>query len=419
LENVKNRTYPVYTQTFKKAPAAMAGRTIYVPYMGDHSYALAAGMRGVGLSAEVFGVSDQTSVEHGRQHTTGKECYPLIVTTGDMVKKMREPGFDPKKAAFFMPSGTGPCRFGQYNMFQRLIVQELGEEIPIFAPNQGADFYKELGNISKVAWLAMVGTDLLYKALFDTRPYEVHKGDTDAVFKRSLQRLCDALEFGRSAYAAMEESANEFRTVKVDKSQVKPTIGLVGEIYVRTHSFCNDFVIEKVEALGGKVWLASLMEWIYYTNVTRMWHDKLDKQYMRLMRNMIKDKVQAMMEHKLAKPFHDIIEYLEETPARGVLDYANRYVHESFEGETVLSVGKSVDYYHRGVSGIINTMPFGCMPGTIVTALLKKVREDHDNLPIISLSYDGTQHAGTETRLEAFIHQAKQFMNMKQGTGSK
>jgi len=50
-----------------------------------------------------------------------------------------------------------------------------------------------------------------------------------------------------------------------------------------------------------------------------------------------------------------------------------------------------------------------------VTALLKKVREDHDNLPIISLAYDGTQHAGTETRLEAFIHQAKQYMHIKQG----
>jgi len=181
------------------------------------------------------------------------------------------------------------------------------------------------------------------------------------------------------------------------------------------HSFCTDFVIEKVEALGGKVWLAPLMEWMYYTNVTRMRHEKIDKQYMRFMRDMIQDKMMVMMEHKLINPFHDIIEYPEETPTRGVLDYANRYVHESFEGETVLSVGKSVDYYHHGVSGIINAMPFGCMPGTIVTALLKKVRDDLDNLPIISLAYDGTQHAGTDTRLEAFIHQAKQFMNMKQG----
>jgi predicted nucleotide-binding protein (sugar kinase/HSP70/actin superfamily) len=254
---------------------------------------------------------------------------------------------------------------------------------------------------------------MLYKALFDIRPYEVHQGQTNAVFKRSLQRLCDALEFGHNPYKALEESAEEFRAVKVDRTQTKPTIGIVGEIYVRTHSFCNDFVVEKVEALGGKVWLAPLIEWIYYTNFTRTVSTKLDKQYLRLVQNAIQNKVQIMMEHRLAKPFHGIIEYLEETPTRGILDNANPYLHESFEGEAILSIGKSIDYYKHGVSGIINTMPFGCMPGTIVTALLKKVREDHDNLPIISLAYDGTQHAGTETRLEAFLHQAKQFMQMK------
>lgn len=418
LENVKRRTYPQFNSVFKSAQQPkLAGRTFYIPYMGDHSYAFAAGMRGLGMKAEVFGFSDAASVEYGRQYTTGKECYPLTVTTGDFVKKIREPGFDPSKAAFFMPSGSGPCRFGQYNVFQRLVVQELGYEIPIFAPNQDDKFYKELaalgGDPSVAGWLGMVGVDLLYKALFDTRPYEVNKGETNAVYQRALQRFCDALEFKRSPYKAMAESAEEFRAIKVDKSQPKPTIGIVGEIYVRTHSFCNDFVVEHVEALGGRAWLAPLMEWIYYTNFTRMRHAKEHKRYTRLAQNFIKDKIQAFMEHRLAKPFHGIIEYLEETPTRGVLDYANPYVDESFEGETVLSIGKTVDYYHQGLSGIINTMPFGCMPGTIVTAILKKIREDHENIPIVSLAYDGTQHAGTDTRLEAFMHQAKQYMAMK------
>jgi predicted nucleotide-binding protein (sugar kinase/HSP70/actin superfamily) len=420
LENVKNRKYPTYHRTFKKSKAKLAGRTIYVPYMGDGAYALAAVFRGLGIPAEVFGVSDEESVEYGRQYTTGKECYPLTVTTGDMVKKLNEPGFDPENAAFFMPSGTGPCRFGQYNMFQRLVLQEFGYEIPIISPNQDDNFYKELGEIggnpSKPGWLAVVGSDLLYKALFDTRPYEVNKGETYAVYKDSLQRLCDALEFGGSAYKAMEESAEEFRAINVDRSQRKPTIGIVGEIYVRSHEFCNDFIVDKIEALGGTVWLAPIMEWIYYTNFTRIRHSKEHKRLLRLARNVIQQKAQILLEHRLTKPFHGIINYLEETNTRGVLDYANPYVDESFEGETVLSIGKTIDYYHQGLSGIINAMPFGCMPGTIVTAILKKIREDYDNIPIISLAYDGTQHAGTDTRLEAFMHQAKQFMNMKKGS---
>jgi predicted nucleotide-binding protein (sugar kinase/HSP70/actin superfamily) len=417
LENVREREYATYQRTFNHTQPGVAGRTLYIPYMGDHSYVFAAGLRGIGIPAEVFGFSDEESIELGRQYTTGKECYPLIVTTGDMVKKTQEAGFDPQKAAFFMPSGTGPCRFGQYNMFHRLVMQELGYDIPVLAPNQDSSFYKELGEVgknpSKVGWLAMVGTDLLYKALFDTRPYEVHAGETNTVYRRSLQRLSDALEFGGNPYKAMEESAEEFRAIKVDKSQRKPTIGIVGEIYVRTHSFCNESLVEKVEAFGGTVWLAPLMEWIYYTNYTRMYHAKIEKQYLRLVQNMIQNKVQILMEHRLAKPFHGIIEYLEETNTQGILTYADQYVDRTFEGETVLSVGKTIDYFHQGLSGIINAMPFGCMPGTIVTAIMKKIREDYDNIPIMSIAFDGTQHSGTETRLEAFMHQAKQHMALR------
>ncbi len=417
LENIKGRTYSPYQRTFEDKMPSLKGRTLYIPYMGDHSYAFAAGLRGLGIPAEVFGFSDKDSVEIGRQFTTGKECYPLIVTTGDMVKKTREPGFNPEKAAFFMPSGTGPCRFGQYNLFHRLVMQELGLDIPVFAPNQDVNFYKEMGAVgsgfAKSAWTAMVGVDLLYKALYDTRPFELNRGDTNAVYQRSLQRLSDALEFGNSPYKTLAECADEFRAVKTDKSQPKPTIGIVGEIYVRTHSFCNDFLVEKVEALGGRVWLAPLMEWIYYTNHTRSQHLKVDKQYFNWAKGLIQHKVQVMMEHKLAKPFHGVIEYLDETPTNGILDYSDPYVDRSFEGETVLSVGKVIDYYHHRVSGIVNAMPFGCMPGTIVTAILKKLREDHDNLPMISIAYDGTQHAGTDTKLEAFMHQAKQFKRLK------
>ncbi|MCP4401117.1 MAG: CoA activase, partial [bacterium] len=417
LENVEGREYQDFERMFHTQISGLKGRTIYIPYMGDHSYAFAAGIRGLGMPAEVFGFSDQESVEVGRQFTTGKECYPLTVTTGDMVKKTREAGFNPEKSAFFMPSGTGPCRFGQYNMFHRLVMQEIGVDVPVFSPNQGSSFYQDMGSaggrFSKVGWLAMVGTDLLYKALFDTRPYEVLPGETNEVYTRSLKHLSDALESGDNPYKAMKAIAEDFRTVKVDKSRRKPTIGLVGEIYVRTHSFCNESLVEKVEALGGKVWLAPLMEWIYYTNYTRVQNAKADKQYLNMARNIIQNKMQVLIEHKLAKPFHGVIEYLDETDTKGVLDYSDRYVDRSFEGETALSIGKSIDYYKHNVSGIINAMPFGCMPGTIVTALMKKVREDYDNIPIVSVAYDGTQHAGTETRLEAFMHQTKQYMNIK------
>ncbi|MFQ5354811.1 MAG: hypothetical protein ACE5DR_07670, partial [Thermodesulfobacteriota bacterium] len=83
--------------------------------------------------------------------------------------------------------------------------------------------------------------------------------------------------------------------------------------------------------------------------------------------------------------------------------------HDSFEGEAVLSVGKAIDYISNGVSGLINAMPFTCMPGTVVNAMLKKLREDNDNIPYLNMVYEGMESANTITRMEAFVHQAHDF----------
>ena len=68
-------------------------RRIYLPYMIDHGYVIAAAMRHCGADAEPLPQSDELTLELGRKYTTGKECYPSIITTGDIVKKTLAPGF--------------------------------------------------------------------------------------------------------------------------------------------------------------------------------------------------------------------------------------------------------------------------------------------------------------------------------------
>jgi predicted nucleotide-binding protein (sugar kinase/HSP70/actin superfamily) len=99
-----------------------------------------------------------------------------------------------------------------------------------------------------------------------------------------------------------------------------------------------------------------------------------------------------------------------------VLDLASPYLHESFGGEAILSVGKAIEYIHQGLSGIINAMPFTCMPGTIVTAISKKLREDFGNFPWLNLAYEGQEDSNEITRLEAFMHQASEFQKKSQRT---
>ena len=83
------------------------------------------------------------------------------------------------------------------------------------------------------------------------------------------------------------------------------------------------------------------------------------------------------------------------------------------EVEAVEDGDKAVEYIHQGLSGVVNAMPFTCMPGTVVTAMSKKLREDFGNFPFLNLAYEGQEDSNEITRLEAFMHQAREFQKRK------
>jgi hypothetical protein len=193
LDSIEHRVdEPRYPVKIRVKPRPSGGkRTVYIPRMSDAAFALAAAFERAGVPAEVLPEGDRETLDIGMRFVSGKECYPCLVTTGDMVKKTMEPGFNPKESAFFMPSGTGPCRFGQYNVFHSQVLKSIGlEDVPVLAPNQDKDFYKGLGMIGKDyardAWNGIVAMELLEKTLHQIRPYERNTGETDEIYNDYL-----------------------------------------------------------------------------------------------------------------------------------------------------------------------------------------------------------------------------------------
>ncbi|MGD2079856.1 MAG: acyl-CoA dehydratase activase [Nitrospirota bacterium] len=401
----------------RKAPrrrAAQAGgkkRMVFIPHMADHAYALAAAFERAGVPAEVLPQSDRESVDVGMRYVSGKECYPCIVTTGDMVKRTLQPDFRPEESAFFMPSGTGPCRFGQYNVFHTQVLESVGfNNVPVLAPNQDKDFYKELGMLGKDfardAWYGIVAIELLEKSLRETRPYEKNKGETDRLYGEYLERAYTSLRGMDGAIEDVLVSARrDFEDIPTH-DEPKPLVGIMGEIFVRCNRFSNEDLVRKVESLGGEVWLAPVEEWIYYVSVMGLRKALIKKDVSAIIDTLIKDLFKKSVERKYARHFEGFLRTLHEPPTKRILENAAPYVPDSFEGETVLSIGKAVDFAEKGCSGVINAMPFGCMPGTIVTALMRAVSRDFD-LPAISIPYDGTESSAIEMQLEAFMDQAR------------
>jgi predicted nucleotide-binding protein (sugar kinase/HSP70/actin superfamily) len=73
----------------------------------------------------------------------------------------------------------------------------------------------------------------------------------------------------------------------------------------------------------------------------------------------------------------------------------------------LLNVARILEFARRGADGIVNAYCFNCMVGNATSALLKRIRKEHGNLPITSLVYGDTSPAVLNTRLEAFVHQVK------------
>lgn len=390
-------------------------RIMLIPNMSDHAYALAAAFEAQGMPAEVLPEPDAETLRLGRRHTSGKECFPAIVTTGDMVKFAQRPDFDRDRYAFFMGGSGGPCRFGQYNTLQRMVLDDIGfEDVPIYAPHQGRRFFDDMGIVGRdflrVAWRGMVAADMLFKALLETRPYEVEPGAARAAYDESLADLLETIRGGDDLVGSMVRARRRFDQVALDRSQPRPVIGLSGEFYVRANAFSNQNIIEKIEALGGEVWMAPVFEWFLYRNFRRDMRAGLEGDLLFRVKNRIEDEVMTRDEHALARPFEGLLRNVHEPSTGEVLDMAACYVHRSFEGEAVMTVGKAVDFINKGLHGLVSVMPFTCMPGTISHAILKRVRTDYGEFPFLNMVYDGNEQATDQTRLEAFMHQATEFM---------
>jgi len=397
-------------------------RKVYVPYMAEQALALVGAFQACGIDADLTPVPNQETISWGRKYTSGKECYPCILTTGDMVRVIKSPDFDRNKVAFFMPSGNGPCRFGQYHRLHRLILDDLGyPDVPIYSPTQDEHLYKDLGmlgkNFTRLAWQGMVAMDLLDKKLRETRPYEVHAGDTDKVFRQSLKKAYEIIRDSKDdprtcldgLIHALKEARRNFDRIEQINPGSKPRIGIVGEIYIRSNAFSNEFIVLELEKLGAEVWLPPISEWFLYLNFTSQRYSLRNKRYGTFWRTYITELVQKRDEHKLDHVFDGSLINHPEPSIPETLREAKTYLDDSFEGEAVLSVGKCGDYVKKGVSGLVNVMPFTCMPGTIVGAVMKRYREGHKDIPFLNMAYDGQEETNTLTRLEAFMHQARQF----------
>jgi predicted nucleotide-binding protein (sugar kinase/HSP70/actin superfamily) len=390
-------------------------RILFFHYMHDGGYMLAAAARSIGVPSESLPKQTEEDLAIGRKYTSSKECFPMICTTGSFIKKLQEPGADPKKMSFFMPDHNGPCRFGQYNHFHRILFDRLGyADAELITPSNDTSYEDVAGEHGQKfrinAWKGFVVADYLRKIYRETRPYEINKGDTDRLYEDSLHRLERCIEKGaKGLHKVLSGIASDFMAIKIDKSERKPVVAIIGEIFMRDNAGCNGNIANRLEDLGVEVVIGPFSEWIYYSThrFTR------DSRWKNDTKGIIKSKIQGfgqdVIANSLLKGIRKLTDHEKDVSLHDMLKLCNTYVNEFYDGDPPIAMGTSVALSKRGVSGFAAILPFTCMPGTLISSISDSFRKDHNNIPFINIAYDGQDTVSLDTRLQAFVFQVKEF----------
>ena len=400
-------------------------KTLYVPSMSDHAYPFCAALKRFGFNAEVIPEADEESLELGRRYTSGRECFPCIVTTGDMVKLCQSPSFDRNEAMFLMPTTSGPCRFGQYSHAQRMVLETIGfPDVPILAPDQDRTdhFHGTLKDVPLKFYVhgyrGMISVDYIDRLTRRIRPYEKVPGRTDEVYSHCLKEITNATREG-NVLDVLPKCSALFARIERTTTQPKPRIGVVGEIFVRSHRFSNQNIVKRLEAMGAEVWLPPFAEWTYYLTYIHARDATSKREWWRFTKLRAIYLLQRLGERAVQDAIGDSTGVYVDEPVGHAIRVASPYLDASFHGESVLSIGKMIEFVENGATGVVNLMPFGCLPGTIVTSTLKKLHDDFGGIPALSINYDGLEDPAEQTRLEAFVHQAKQRAERMHARGKK
>ena len=399
--------------------APIKDRVLYFPYMCDGAYAVAAASRSCGIHAEVLPMQNEEDLELGRKYTSARECFPMICTTGSFLKKLMEPGVDPSKISFFMPDHNGPCRFGQYNRLQRVIFDRLGfRDVKVISPSNDTS-YEDIsgGRGTKFrynAWRGLVAVDLLRKLKQECTPYELVPGSTEEVYRRALRVVERSVERGADDLTTiLHDAAQEFSNIALVNGFRKPVISVVGEIFMRDNAFCSGFLVKRLEAFGAETVIAPFAEWLSYSTY-RYTRDSLWKgDYRGVLKSKLQEFTQDVTAHKLRRAVHGRYDEAREVELHQMLDSCAPYIHRHYDGDPALNLGSSVALARTGISGIANILPFTCMPGTIVACVSDQFKRDHDGIPYVSIAYDGQEDTSIDLRLQAFMHQAKEFAKQR------
>ena len=417
----ETQSYPRFTPDMKKT------HKILIPNMAPVQFRLmAAIMEQAGYQCELLENCGSQVAELGLKYVHNDTCYPALLVIGQFLDALNSGKYDLDHTALIITQTGGGCRASNYiHLLRKALVKAGYGQIPVVSLNfsgleKGSGFPLTLTMIRRLLSVIYYG-DLLVTLRAQTEPYEVNKGETEAMQEKWIGRLRELFLqdkgwHGREVKANMPKIAADFASVPV-KRVPKIKVGVVGEIYVKYSPLGNNDLEKFLASQDCEVNIPGLMGFVQYcvynfSETARLYGGNvLTLNASSLLLNIIGKTEKVMIDSLKANGYHAPMPFLELVKqADGVISTGTKM------GEGWLLTAEMVELVRTGYENIVCAQPFGCLPNHICgKGVINRIRELYPTANITPIDYDpGATRVNQENRIKLMLAVARERMEQRE-----
>ena len=417
----ETQSYPRFTPDMKKT------HKILIPNMAPVQFRLmAAIMEQAGYQCELLENCGSQVAELGLKYVHNDTCYPALLVIGQFLDALNSGKYDLDHTALIITQTGGGCRASNYiHLLRKALVKAGYGRIPVVSLNfsgleKDSGFPLTLTMIRRLLSVIYYG-DLLVTLRAQTEPYEINKGETEAMQEKWIDRLRELFLqdkgwHGREVKANMPKIAADFASIPV-KRVPKIKVGVVGEIYVKYSPLGNNDLEKFLASQDCEVNIPGLMGFVQYcvynfSETARLYGGNvLTLNASSLLLNIIGKTEKVMIDSLKANGYHAPMPFLELVKqADGVISTGTKM------GEGWLLTAEMVELVRTGYENIVCAQPFGCLPNHICgKGVINRIRELYPTANITPIDYDpGATRVNQENRIKLMLAVARERMEKRE-----
>ena len=417
----ETQSYPRFTPDMKKT------HKILIPNMAPVQFRLmAAIMEQAGYQCELLENCGSQVAELGLKYVHNDTCYPALLVIGQFLDALNSGRYDLDHTALIITQTGGGCRASNYiHLLRKALVKAGYGQIPVVSLNfsgleKDSGFPLTLTMIHRLLSVIYYG-DLLVTLRAQTEPYEINKGETEAMQEKWIGRLRELFLqdkgwHGREVKANMPKIAADFASIPV-KRVPKIKVGVVGEIYVKYSPLGNNDLEKFLSSQDCEVNIPGLIGFVQYcvynfSETARLYGGNvLTLNASSLLLNIIGKTEKVMIDSLKANGYHAPMPFLELVKqADGVISTGTKM------GEGWLLTAEMVELVRTGYENIVCAQPFGCLPNHICgKGVINRIRELYPTANITPIDYDpGATRVNQENRIKLMLAVARERMEKRE-----